>query len=204
MFLALSEIVFSLFLFQRASWQASICALRFPGIQIRNLKETNLRKPPQKYCILCGLALPLFCSYRDCWFTGVCMLWERQQEVRELSPNHLLCEWEGKWKKLFIISWTSWVRSIQSRTSVDSFSMQSSFQHLSLPIPQFKHCLDLHQVLLDKVMGKKVSKIPSKERNCLTNKWLCGFPDVISKLLGSYCPLHVVELSLKPETKTWL
>lgn len=53
-------------------------------------------------------------------------------------------------------------------------------------------------------MGKKGSKIPSKERNCLMSKQLCGFPDVISKLLGKYCLLHVTELSLKPETKITL
>lgn len=156
MFLALSEVhnhtcaeerCFGLLVFQRVSWRASICDLKFPGIQIRNLKETNLRKPPQKYCILSSLALLMFCSYRECWLTGFCMLWDRQ-EVRELNAIHLLWEWEGKWKKLFIASWTSWVQSIQSRTSIDSFSMQSSFQHLSLPTPQFKHCLDLHFIKL--------------------------------------------------------
>lgn len=102
MFLALSEFhnhtcagltYFSLLLFQRTSWQASMCALKFPGIQIKNLKETNLRKPPQKYCIFfSGLALLLFRSYRECWLRGFCVLWATQQEVRELSAIHLLWE----------------------------------------------------------------------------------------------------------------
>ena len=132
------------------------------------------------------MALLSCCSaLTECWLTGFCMLWERQQEVRELSAIHLLWELEGKWKKLFIVLWTSWVQSIQNRTCIhwpppSTDWAPSQYKLNPLASSQYKlDPLDSSQYNLGPVPVQTGSPghVPVRTGPCLNTNWIsCPLP----------------------------